>query len=775
MISTLIDLLLRHRKLLLGGVLVLSLVFAAFAAQLRINFSFDAFYPKDDPEYQYYDVYQEQFMETQNFMISIALKAPGDNIYDQEFLQQSDVLFGELAEVYGIDSSIIATTYPQIKRRGTGFSAKPYLRFGSPQEVEASQKRIAKDPGPIGTFISKNETYLCGYFFLNDTLFDTPRRDEVTREFDEILAETDLEFMISGIPYIRTQYVDKIGNELTLFLGISLLLIAGSLFAMYRNIWGTAVPMLVVMFSMIWTMGTMGMADQPINLMTNLLIPIIFVVGMSDVIHLITKYQFEIQQGKERMDALRVTLKEIGLATFLTSLTTSVGFASLLISKMPPIRSFGMFAASGVFFTYLVSIIAVPFALAMLSPKVFQRSNTLEGSPFWPRFLDKLYQFTRTKSKEIVVGTFVVFAGCFFMLRQVSLDTYLLEDIGHEDPIRTSMQFFEEEFFGLRPFEMGLHAQPGHIMTDREVLLEIEKIQNFLESYNPNGTGGSLFSPFLSPVSFVKQANKLQHFGRAKHEHIPDTQEEIDELFALAELQAGEEVLSTFLSDDRQMSRLSSRLPDIGTDAFDSLQTALAAHMAVHGDTSLVTYRLTGHAYLTEHNLRYLRRSLMGGLMVAFIIIGAIMGVVFRSWRMLLISMLPNFIPLLLTGGVMGLFGITLSPSTAIVFVIAFGIAVDDTIHFLTRFRLEIHRGNGLETAIYNTLQGTGKAMILTSIVLLGGFVLLLLSDFGGTFNTGFFTGLTIVFALVSDLLLLPILLRAFYKAPKPEAQGSVG
>ncbi|MEL7339781.1 MAG: MMPL family transporter, partial [Bacteroidota bacterium] len=176
-------------------------------------------------------------------------------------------------------------------------------------------------------------------------------------------------------------------------------------------------------------------------------------------------------------------------------------------------------------------------------------------------------------------------------------------------------------------------------------------------------------------------------------------------------------------------------------------------------------YRPTGHAFLTEHNLKYIRSSLMGGLSIAFVIIGILMGLLFRSFRMLAISMLPNVIPLFLTGGVMGLFGISLTASTAIVFVISFGIAVDDTIHFLTRYRLERQLGNTVEDSIGKTIRGTGKAMVMTSLVLLGGFLILLASDFGGTFSVGLFTALTVVFALLSDFLLLPVLLRWVEKA----------
>ncbi|MEZ4828030.1 MAG: MMPL family transporter [Bacteroidia bacterium] len=236
----------------------------------------------------------------------------------------------------------------------------------------------------------------------------------------------------------------------------------------------------------------------------------------------------------------------------------------------------------------------------------------------------------------------------------------------------------------------------------------------------------------------VQQANYFYHNSSARYNRVPDTQEETDDLLAFT-LSTEGELFDRVVSADTLSARISARGPDLGSDVFYALYSDLDSFVNTTCDTTIFSYRLTGHAYLTEHNLEHLRTSLMGGLGIAFVVIGVIMGLLFRSWKMLIISMIPNIVPLILTGGVMGLFGIHLTTSTALVFVIAFGIAVDDTIHFLTRYKLEISLGRPVDVAVRNTILGTGKAMILTSIVLLGGFMILLTSNFGGTFNTGAF------------------------------------
>ena len=471
----------------------------------------------------------------------------------------------------------------------------------------------------------------------------------------------------------------------------------------------------------------------------------------------ITKYLQEIKLGKSPDEAIRVTLREIGLAILLTSITTAIGFASLLISNVPPIREFGLYAAIGVVFTFIISIVIIPNALLWLKPERLVRKKAVDNHPFWGESMSWLYQFTVNKAGAIIKVFLLVVISCIVLIFFIPLETFLIEDIGKKDPIRTSMEFFEKNSYGLRPFDIGIHVSEGHNALDQEVLIEMEKIQKFLDQKG-------FFGPFISPVTIIQEANYLYKNSRAQHRKVPDNQEDVDELLAYGSLNDLDKFMKRVVSPDSTVARISSRVPDLGSDIFEKFYIDLDSFITQNCNTELFSYRLTGHAYVTENNLHYLRRSLMTGLALAFVVIALIIGLLFRSWKMLLISMVPNVIPLVLTGGVMGLFGIHLTASTALVFVIAFGIAVDDTIHFLTRFRLEINQGHSRETAIHNTLQGTGKAMILTSLVLLGGFIILLVSDFGGTFNTGLFTGLTILFALLADLVLLPILIRFIWK-----------
>lgn len=743
--------LLRYRKALLATILLISLFFAWGMTRLGISFSFQSFYPKDDAEFAYYEHYQSLFSEDQNYINYVAVRpVNGGQVWDSTFLAQASQLFEVLAALPGIDSSLTASNFPELSRRGMSVRQQPFLRYNTPEALADSRTRALADSNFFGNFVTRDESHLCAFFFIKPAIFDTKERDVLSHAMDSVLQAQPLPHVISGISYIRTQYVEKIGKELLLFTSMAVLLISLVLFLTYRSFWGVLIPPILIFMALIWTLGLMGWTGQDINIINNLLIPIMFVVGMSDIIHMFTKYFQELRDGRSKQDAIQVTLKEIGMSLFLTSFTTAIGFASLYVSRVPPIREFGVVAAVGVILTYFISIVLIPGILLRLPEKAFMGAGSLENAGAWERILLWVERFTRRRPRFHLVFWGLIIGVSLVLIQKIPVDVHLIEDIGKGDPVRTGMEFFEEKSYGLRPFELGFQVKDSTRRWDEvEMLRQMALIEGYLAK-DPQ------FSPFLSLPNFLKEANGLLTGTR----QLPATQEEVDQLIGLTYQQGQQEILGRLISPDGREAHITARMPDIGNVAFEALSARLDSFIVANCDTSLFHHQSTGHAYLTEQNLKYVRRSLLGGLSLAFVVIGITMGLLFRSWRMLTISLMPNIIPLLLTGGVMGLFGITLTASTALVFVIAFGIAVDDTIHFLNRYRMERQRGLSIDQAISVTIMGTGKAMVLTSFVLMSGFVLLLASDFGGTFNTGLFTALTIIFALLSDLLLLPVLVR---------------
>jgi predicted RND superfamily exporter protein len=335
----------------------------------------------------------------------------------------------------------------------------------------------------------------------------------------------------------------------------------------------------------------------------------------------------------------------------------------------------------------------------------------------------------------------------------ISRNIRLLDDVGENDPIRKQLDFFETEFTGVRNLEMAILPKPGKDLHSMAFLQEIEKIERFIEKTNT-------CQAILSLPDFYRRANYIWHFNRDKYNQLPSDTSFIQDV---QQLSFGTPAYQNLVGNQEGITRISARMRDLGSDSMAIFSRQLAAFTQRHTDTTLFSYRLTGTAVLFEKNNEYLTSGIFSSLLLSALIIALSMGTLFRSWQMLVIAFIPNLLPLLVLGGVMGFFGISLKASTVIIIALAFGIAFDDTIHFLGRLKIELQRGGrDRKDIIRNTLLACGEGLILTTFILSAGFLILIASDFGGTFYVGLFCCVTLVFALFADLLLLPPILEKY-------------
>ncbi|MEL7533348.1 MAG: efflux RND transporter permease subunit [Bacteroidota bacterium] len=751
-----------YRKPLLAGTLLLSVALGFGLSRLGVSFSFEDYFPESHPELVFYEQHRAHFPEPQKRSIFLALQSPYEDIYHRDFLRQADQLFSQIAALPGIDSAYYATALPRYLWDGLRLGERFYLPTDSATNWVQVKKSIKQDRDLTAMFISRDERYVCGYFLLEESIFDRPERELVCQQLDRLLAQQNLTFQVSGIPYIRYGYTQKIAQEMGQFGLISILLVALLMFLLLRKLPLVLLFLFCLILGIVWTMGLMGWTGQSLDLMSNMLIPIIFVVGASDVIHLSNHYLQIKAQGHDTQQSLHKTILDIGKAVFLTSLTTAIGFASLLLSPISPIRNFGLFAAFGVMATYLLSMVLIVSLLSQQQINLSTDSLYAQLQGFFQPLLKRLYSWGQKFGGSIISLFLLLGILAAFGIRLIPPSTYLIEDIGQDDPIRLTANFFEEQFYGTRTFELALEAPAPYLLTDPNVLGEIKKIETFLHSQ-------ARFSPFLSPASLLAELNYIQHFSRPQHKQIPKEQSQIDELLDLALAQGESHLLAQVMDSSRQKGRIRANMGDIGSVAFDSLRVNLLQYIAQNIDASKLQLRLTGHSYILELNLKYIRNSLAQSLLIACMIIALIMALLYRSWQLLGLSLVVNLFPLLMMGGMMGWLGMALTTSSSVVFVIAFGIVVDDTIHFLSRYRQEIDLGASPETALKTSLEETGQAMLMTSLFIAAGFGVMMSSEFGGIFSTGFLTVLALVWALLADLLLLPVLLRRTLKQTPPE------
>ena len=497
-----------------------------------------------------------------------------------------------------------------------------------------------------------------------------------------------------------------------------------------------------------------------------LLPTILFVVGMSDVVHLLETFLENVRAGMERKRALAVTYKEAGLPTFLTAVTSAIGFATLGSASIQPLQEFGVYTAIGVMVAFVLAFTLLPALLLYIDPKRML-PRAIESSP-WDRWLPRLFRWTIRNRVRILIGFGLIMVVSTVGLSRIKVNNYLLEDWPDDDPQKQDFFYFERTFGGVRPFELELTVMDSaRTVWDLDVLKQIEAVQTFV--HDEQGVRS-----ILSPVTVMHSLNKAANGGGADMLRLPMEAEEARKLARQAEAFGGKEQLRMLVSEDGRNARLSGRKVDEGGFVHKSKNAQLDRYIAAHTDPKLVQFRQTGMAYLIDRNNEHLSGQLVGGMGLAILLTAAIMMWFFRDVRMVLVSLLPNLVPLLFIAGVMGFVGIDLKVSTAIIFSIAFGIAEDDTIHMLAKLRLQLLEGRTVPYALKRTYLSTGKAVSVTSLMLISGFLTLMLSDFASIFYMGLLITLTLVFAFIAELLLLPalilVMLRSSPKLRKNEA-----
>ncbi|UTW61913.1 MMPL family transporter [bacterium SCSIO 12741] len=519
-------------------------------------------------------------------------------------------------------------------------------------------------------------------------------------------------------------------------------------------------PLSVVGLTVLFAVGVMVLTGKDMDLISNVLPTILMVIGIADVIHLLTNYLNRRREEKSRTKALMSSIREVGFATLLTTVTTMIGFLTLLNSNVQPVIDLGIYACIGLVIAFGLTYTWFP-AILMWHKKIVPPSEK-RNRDFWKLQLIGIYRLVTKRKVEILVGSAILLGIGIWGTSKIVKNNYILEDLKSDHSQVRDYRFFEENFAGARPFEMALWIKDTQrSVFDAEVLAEIGKIDQYLK--DEYGVGA-----LVSPVVLVKNTNKVLHGGKDKYYSVPKNPKKLARLEKDIVRYQKQMDLGRYINLETGQMRLSGNIPDWGSLLIKGKNDSLDQFMAQEVNLDLLGYRVTGSATLVDINTQFVSSNVVEGLFLAFVLIGILVGFLFRSVKMALISLVPNVLPLLLTGAIMGFAGIDLKLSTSIIFIISFGIAVDDSIHFLSRLRFELSRPNAtLRWALKKTYLETGKAITITTLILSGGFLTLCFSDFLGTFYIGILISLTLFSAWILDLLLLPALILVFYPEKK--------
>ena len=732
---------------------ILSILAGYLLKDLRLDYEFEDYFPKDDTDYAYYDGFRKAYGSDNDFvLISVSNK---EGVFQSNFLTLVDSLAVQLKDIECVESVISPTqlTYPV--NSPFGMNLVKWIHVNQPDRLEKDSIRIFRSGELIGTIFSENgQSLIIG---LNTTYgLSKVKSDDAVMQINQVLDTfTFDEVRVAGRIFGQHYFVEKMVGELFLFTLISFLIIIVFLSIAFRSVWGVFFPLIIVAISVIWLLAFMTTIGKSLDLMSTLLPTIMFVVGMSDAVHFISRYLEELRKVSNQLRAIKVAFKQVGKATLLTSITTAIGFLTLYTSGINPVRDFGLFTALGVLFALLITYLILPAVLLILP--IPHRALVDTEELFWDKIMRTLFQFNVSHPKWILTGSTIVVLLSLWGISRVEVNNYLLEDLSKEDPMRQKFEFFEQEFSGARPFDVVISTIDSSSVLTLENLYAIDSIENVLKrELDIRG--------FMSINSVVKNLNRAFDGGSMESYRLPEANTKWKKIKReiLKVEKSGK--LKMLLASKQNATRISSQVKDFGGKVFQEKYVKIQQDLNEILTKSGLHLKFTGMGYLIDKNNETIASSLMWGLVIAFGAVALIMGIIFKSVRMVVLTLIPNVLPLLMIGGVMGAMGIDLKVSTSIIFTIAFGIAVDDTIHYVSKLKMELNKGRTLIYALKRASISTGKAIVLTSLILVSGFFALVFSTFSSTYYIGLLVSLTLVFAVVADLFLLPVLIFLFYE-----------
>lgn len=740
-----------NRKTAIVILLLIASATAWFGFQVTkssFDYDFEKFFPPGDTETEFFEQYRKKFENDYDFLL-IGIVSD-KSIYDTLFLQQVNNLADTLRKVpYVVDVYSITNLKVPVST-GAGIAYRKYVHLHNDSILKLDSLRLMQTGELTGSFISTDQKTTCLFLQTQEKL-SKKKSDQLISQIESITGKAGFkEIHMAGKVKAQEVYLSRMQKEIVLFLAIAIVLVIVFLSVTFQSVSSILVPLVVVLGSVTWQLGIMHLVGKKIDILTVLLPTILFIVGMSDVIHILSKYIEDLRLGLPKKEALVKTIKEVGLATFLTSFITALGFFTLITANISPIREFGIYTGFGVLIAYFLSITLLPSVLMLIPPPKIVHKPKYDA--FWNNMLHKQLRWVLKHKLGILITTTILVISCGSGIWFLKVNNMLLEDLSDNEPLRKEFQFFENQFSGGRPFEMYLKVNdPNKNILSYQSVIEMGKLEQLATEKFQLGF-------VRSPLTILKMYNRSIHSGLNEYYRLPENEKEHQELVAQLKISGAlsNPEVNKYISENLSEGRISGKMHDLGSYKVRNMEKDFVQSAPT---LSFIEYRLTGSARLVDKNISYLAVNLMQGLGSGIIIVAIIFGFMFRSWKMVVIAIGVNLIPMICMAGLMGYLGIDIKVSTAMIFTIAFGIAEDDTIHFLSRFQIERKQGRTTLYAIKRSFLSTGKAMILTSIVLCSGFITMISSGFMSIYYVGLLLSATLFIAVIADLCLLPIFL----------------
>jgi predicted RND superfamily exporter protein len=758
-------LILRNRIFFLVFIFISTLILSTQWKNLKFSYSEANLMPKDHPFNLAYDNFVNVFGEEGNLLI-IAVNDSSlfkkNNFNSWIKLSQSFKNKKEINNVIHV-GNIPVISKDKIKKE---FTVDSILNnsFISDYKVEEFKNTIFQDfPFYENILFNKKSETIQTAIYLDKKIVNNIERIEFINEdfvplIEKFEKETNLDVKISGMPYIRTMNAQNIMDEIGKFVVIAIIVTIFIFFFFFRSYRATLITLSVVVTGVMWALGILGFLEFEITVLTALIPPLIIVIGVPNCIFLINKYQHEVKKHGNQARSLQRVISKIGNATLMTNITTACGFATFILTDSQILKEFGTVASINIMVIFILSILLIPIIYSFLPLPENKHLNHLNND-----WLNTFVGFLSNTVKKKRIPVFIISILCLCIsivgINKIEISGNLIEDMPKKSGFVKDIKFFEKEFKGILPLEIMIDSRRKNGMMR---LGNIKRMNDFHEHI--------LRIPELSsPISIVNLSKYIKqsfYNGNPKYFQLPSSQENtfISTYVKNSDLKIGEN--NSYIDKNGQIARITTMIGEIDTERMEGIEASLIKGIELYFPSERFDVTLTGKTLGYLKGTKFLIKNLLISLFLAILLISLMITYLFRSYKMVIISLIPNILPLLFTAGVMGFFNIPIKPSTILVFSIAFGISVDDTIHFLVKYRQELIANNWkIRKSVFASLRETGISMFYTSIVLFFGFSVFMTSSYGGTIALGGLVSTTLLFAMLANLVLLPSLLISLEKS----------
>ncbi|MDA9176871.1 MMPL family transporter [Flavobacteriaceae bacterium] len=757
-------LILRNRILLLVLVLINTIFLSTQWKNIRFSYSEANLMPNDHPFNIAYNDFVDVFGEEGNLLIiavndSLLFDTTNFNAWIK--LSDSFKLKKEVNNVLHVGNFPIIKK-DKIKKEFTIDSLK--------NESFTSNKKITEFKALLFNdfpfyenilFNKKTGTIQTAIYLDKEVINNIERIDFVNNIFipsiKEFEKQSNLNVRISGMPYIRTMNAQNIMDEIGKFVIIAICVTIFIFFFFFRSYRATLITLSVVITGVMWALGVLGLLQFEITVLTALIPPLIIVIGVPNCIFLINKYQHEVKKHGNQARSLQRVISKIGNATLMTNITTACGFATFILTDSQVLKEFGVVASINIMVIFILSILLIPIIYSFLPLPKKKHLKHLNND-----WLHSFVDFLGNTVKKRRIPVFIISILCLCIsivgMNKIEISGNLIEDMPAKSEFVRDIKFFEKEFKGVLPLEIMIDSRRKNGMTR---LANLKRMNDFHEHILKIP---ELSSP-ISVVNISKYIKQSFYNGNPNYFQLPSSQENtfISGYLKNSKLKLGEN--NSYINETGQIARITTMIGEIDTERMEGIEASLLKGIELYFPEDRFDVSLTGKTLGYLKGTKFLIKNLLISLFLAIILISLMITYLFRSYKMVIISLVPNILPLLFTAGVMGFLNIPIKPSTILVFSIAFGISVDDTIHFLVKYRQELIANNWkIRKSVFLSLRETGISMFYTSVVLFFGFSVFMTSSYGGTIALGGLVSTTLLFAMLANLVLLPSLLISLEK-----------